>query len=194
MTNGAINGVGGGNYFTQMEQMKNRKRSNAEGMTNKIFEGKDLDTDGMLSNDEVGISEERFNQVDKDGDGFISEEELQARIEEKIKSAKEMMSMLQENGLPDMKVMMQMMQGGQGLPGMGGQRMMPPLPKGVEGQPEILQILENDGDNIIEKMKEMMQSSGIVNGSTTDYLSMFTNSKSETTDSSLDALLEDDAD
>jgi len=185
MTIGAINGVGGGNYFTQMQQMKNRKKPNAEEMTGQVFGEKDLDTDGMLSSDELGLSEDNFNQADADGDGFISEEELQERIEGKIKSAKEMMSMLQENGLPNMGMMMKMMQMKQ-----GGQGMM--LPQTEDGQPDILQILENGGSDMMSKIQEMMQSSGIVNSSTNDYLSMFTESGSETTDSLLDVLLEDD--
>ncbi|MBN1806795.1 MAG: EF-hand domain-containing protein [Sedimentisphaerales bacterium] len=58
----------------------------AEKMSEKIFDMKDTDSNGAISVEEFGKSEEKFNAIDANSDGLISQDELFNHINENLQS------------------------------------------------------------------------------------------------------------
>lgn len=65
------------------------QKPNAAEMSSEIIAAKDTDSDGALSIEESGLSQESFNNIDTDSDGVISEDELVSSLTEKLESMKE---------------------------------------------------------------------------------------------------------
>lgn len=58
----------------------------AEGASLFIMDSKDSDGDGALTIEELGVSEDKFNELDTDGDGVVDSEELEAAFADGINS------------------------------------------------------------------------------------------------------------
>ena len=67
------------------------KPPSATEMTSKIMSAKDTNTDGVLSIQESGLTQETFDVLDTNEDGVVSQDELVAALTEKLESMKEKM-------------------------------------------------------------------------------------------------------
>lgn len=67
------------------------KPPSASQMTSEIMAAKDTDSDGALSIEESGLSQESFNNLDANSDGVIGEDELVEMLTEKLEAMKEKM-------------------------------------------------------------------------------------------------------
>lgn len=61
---------------------------NTSQMANDIFNSKDIDTDGLLTIDELGISKDNFSSLDGDNDGSITKKELEQGLTTLFSSVK----------------------------------------------------------------------------------------------------------
>jgi len=103
MSVGAI-GSGGSSYYSQFQSV-NKRGGDLETKAQKMFGEKDANEDGVLLVDELGISEDAFSKLDLNSDGNVDSDELQSKILEKMKSAKEMMAQLQNGYVPDLSLL-----------------------------------------------------------------------------------------
>jgi len=65
---------------SMMQQAQQTQRSappSASELSSKVMETSDLDSDSLLSIDEVNLSEEIFSSIDEDGDGSLSSSEIE---------------------------------------------------------------------------------------------------------------------
>lgn len=80
-----VDGIGQFNQMMQgMQGMRGMPPAppSAEDISTKTFDEKDTNEDGVLSAEELGISEEAFSSLDTDDDGAVSQDELVAKIAE----------------------------------------------------------------------------------------------------------------
>ena len=61
---------------------------NTANMVSDLFSSKDSDEDGLLSLDELGISEDLFGSMDSDEDGMVSQEELEEKLQSMFEDLK----------------------------------------------------------------------------------------------------------
>lgn len=61
---------------------------NTSNMASELFSSKDSDEDGLLSLDELGISEDLFSSMDSDEDGMVSQEELEEKLQSMFEDLK----------------------------------------------------------------------------------------------------------
>jgi len=73
-----------------MQQMmpQMQQRPTASDFTAEIMDTSDLDSDSLLSIEEIGLSQEDFSSYDSDQDGFLSAEELEETLSSKLDSVK----------------------------------------------------------------------------------------------------------
>jgi len=75
--------------FAMMQQTQQTQRSStpsASEIASDIMEISDLDSDSLLSIDEVNLSDETFSNMDEDGDGSLSSEELETSFSALLES------------------------------------------------------------------------------------------------------------
>ena len=79
--------ISSSSYASQMmQQMQRKEQPSAGQITSDVFENSDSDGDGLLSTEEIGLSEETFSLMDSDGDGTLSSSELEDGISSKLQS------------------------------------------------------------------------------------------------------------
>lgn len=74
------------------------KPPSASDLASKIMEEKDSDADGLLSIEEIGLSEEAFSNLDLNGDGSVSSDELQESISSMLDGMKNQTTTPEEFG------------------------------------------------------------------------------------------------
>ncbi|MGB3751523.1 MAG: hypothetical protein WA945_08140 [Arcobacteraceae bacterium] len=66
-----------------------QQRPSASDLSAEIMEINDLDSDSLLSIEEIGLSQEDFGSYDTDSDGFLSSDELEETLASKLDSVKD---------------------------------------------------------------------------------------------------------
>ena len=61
----------------QSQQMQRSAPPSASQLSSQIMETSDLNSDSLLSIDEVNLSDETFSSIDEDGDGSLSSSEIE---------------------------------------------------------------------------------------------------------------------
>ena len=74
-----------------LAQMRANRGGNSEEFANSFVSDKDGDGDGLLSLEEAGIDQTKFDNADTDGDGYLTEEEISADMENRKKEMAQMM-------------------------------------------------------------------------------------------------------
>ena len=76
---------------SMMSSMPPINPPSASDIGSKTIEDKDTNGGGVLSADELGVSDETFSQIDTDGDGSVSQSEMVDKVSEQL-------GLIEENG------------------------------------------------------------------------------------------------
>lgn len=86
---------------SMMQQAQQTQRSappSAAELSSKVMETSDLDSDSLLSIDEVKLSDEVFSSIDEDGDGSLSSRELETSFSDMLEGMKNQTTSPEEFG------------------------------------------------------------------------------------------------
>ncbi len=73
---------------SMMQQSQRSAPPSATELSSKVMETSDLDSDSLLSIDEVNLSDEAFSSMDEDGDGSLSSSEIETSFSAMLDSMK----------------------------------------------------------------------------------------------------------
>jgi len=82
----------------QTQQMQRKAPPSASELSSKVMETSDLNSDSLLSIDEVNLSDETFSRMDEDGDGSLSSSELETSFSSMLESIKNQVTSPEEFG------------------------------------------------------------------------------------------------
>jgi len=86
---------------SMMQQAQHTQRSappSASELSSKVMETSDLNSDSLLSIDEVNLSDETFSSIDEDGDGSLSSSEIETSFSTMLENMKNSTTSPQEFG------------------------------------------------------------------------------------------------
>ena len=72
--------ISSSNYSSNSSLIQQTQRSappSATELASSVMETSDLDSDSLLSIDEINLSEDAFSDMDEDGDGLLSSSEIE---------------------------------------------------------------------------------------------------------------------